>query len=490
MLYTYLGFKQSSEFEGLLKKIYDGQMDAILFSINQYSNDVLNGFTNKLDAELMTQGKDLVPLMQNYAGINGLYVLNAARDTSAVFKVASSSVTNHLLEKSANLDENLKLRLLRYKKANFKKLEIIPMNELDGHVFMAFVAEPVNGRYYYCVAAIESYKFLNMFLIPKLQQIAGEGFVISFKNTKTDEVIYTTGQKENDESFIKDIWFFEDYILDISLKGDSLDTIIKTRSHFNMVLLGGVTLLLAFGFWLVFFNVRRELRLTQAKTDFISNVSHEIRTPLALISMFAETLELGRAPSEAKKQEYYRIIGKETTRLRNIINKILNFSQIESNKKQYHLEPHDLNQIAKEVIDMYSFHLENNGFTYDFNLSSGNMPILADKDAIIESLINLIENAMKYSPDKKDISIASGLDGEFCFVEIADKGIGISAEKQTKIFDKFYRITEGDIYKVQGAGLGLSIVKHIMQSHHGRVEVKSKVGQGSAFRLYFKIEKL
>jgi two-component system phosphate regulon sensor histidine kinase PhoR len=147
-----------------------------------------------------------------------------------------------------------------------------------------------------------------------------------------------------------------------------------------------------------------------------------------------------------------------------------------------------LNTIVGEVIDMYSFHLENNGFTYTTNLSEIKMPIMADKDAIIESLINLIENAIKYSPETKIIDLSTGKDGEYGFVEVTDHGIGISADKQSKIFDKFYRITEGDIYKVQGAGLGLSIVKHIMESHEGRVDIKSTVGKGSAFRLYFKIE--
>ncbi|MEM8893777.1 MAG: HAMP domain-containing sensor histidine kinase, partial [Bacteroidota bacterium] len=194
---------------------------------------------------------------------------------------------------------------------------------------------------------------------------------------------------------------------------------------------------------------------------------------------------LGRAKTEEKKMEYYDIISKEASRLRNIVNKILNFSQIEANKKQYNKTESDLGAIVEEVMNTYSFHLKSKGFEYEVLLKPDAMNILADREAIIEALINLLDNAIKYSPEEKSITVITEERGNQFLVQVSDKGVGIEQKKKEQIFDKFYRVTEGDIYNVQGAGLGLSIVKHIMDAHDGSIEVDSVFGKGSSFRLVF-----
>jgi two-component system phosphate regulon sensor histidine kinase PhoR len=235
--------------------------------------------------------------------------------------------------------------------------------------------------------------------------------------------------------------------------------------------------------------VNREIILAQNKADFVSSVSHELRTPLALISMFAETLLLGRITKEEKKREYFEIIFNETNRLTNIVNRILSFGKIEANKRVYTMEEVDLNKLISDVIRDYTFHLEQNGFNLNVKKSETPLWIKADRDAIYEGVINLIDNAVKYSPEKKEITIEVKGNTHQAWITVKDRGIGIPKDKIDQIFDKFYRATEKDIYKAKGAGLGLTILKHIMDAHNGKIEVDSVEGNGSTFKLIFeKIE--
>jgi two-component system phosphate regulon sensor histidine kinase PhoR len=272
----------------------------------------------------------------------------------------------------------------------------------------------------------------------------------------------------------------------ISSQNKSVKELVAERTRFNLLAAFILILLLIFGFSLVLRNLRREIHLAQTKSDFVSNVSHEIRTPLALISMFAETLMLDRVPNAEKRKEYEKIIFKETHRLTNIVNKILNFSQIEAGNRRYSFSKFDLNDLVYEITHDYEFHLERNGFTHEIKYLETTLPILADKEAIYEALVNLLDNAMKYSDDTRHININTGMNESGVFVEISDQGIGISPNEVKQIFDKFYRVTDGDVHTRKGAGLGLSLVHHIMDAHKGDIEVESTKDYGSTFRLVFK----
>jgi two-component system phosphate regulon sensor histidine kinase PhoR len=246
-----------------------------------------------------------------------------------------------------------------------------------------------------------------------------------------------------------------------------------------MVLIAGV--------WVVYGTVRREVELAQMKSDFVSNVSHEIKTPLSLIRMFGETLQLKRVRSEVKKQEYYNTIVQETERLTRLINNILNFSRMEAGKKEYRFATIDLNEIVRDVLKNYKSHLEHMGFTVSRKIDGRLLLINADREAVAEALLNIIDNSVKYSREHKDIRISTGQDGGTAFVEIADHGIGIDAHLQKKVFEKFYRVSSGLVHSTKGTGLGLALVKHIVDAHAGTITLKSGVGKGSAFRLLFPI---
>ena len=232
------------------------------------------------------------------------------------------------------------------------------------------------------------------------------------------------------------------------------------------------------------------LELAQMKSDFVSNVSHEIRTPLSLISMYIESLERGMVKTPIKLNEYYAIIMQETQRLTSIVNKILNFSQLESGKRKFSFQSTNLNEILKSVIASFKVNLENQEFEWDIEELEDEVEVVADKEAITDAVVNLIDNAIKYSDSRKKIDLKVGTSGNEAFIEVGDHGIGISKNEQKHIFDKFYRVTQKNLaYKAKGSGVGLSIVRQIVEAHEGHISLKSKSGVGTSFRLYFPLIK-
>ncbi|MCE7857573.1 MAG: sensor histidine kinase [Ignavibacteria bacterium CHB3] len=206
--------------------------------------------------------------------------------------------------------------------------------------------------------------------------------------------------------------------------------------------------------------------------------------------MFSETLEMDRVKSDEKKKEYYSIISQEANRLSKIVNSILNFSKMEAGKRQFNFVDSYLNDVAENVYRSYKFHLEQKGFSFNI-IKDESIPIIKiDEEAVSESIVNLVDNAVKYSNEKKEITIRTGMESNFAFVEVEDKGICIPEKDQKKVFEKFFRVSSGDVHNVKGSGLGLSIVKHIVDAHKGKIELYSEVGKGSKFRLLFPLSKM
>ncbi len=185
----------------------------------------------------------------------------------------------------------------------------------------------------------------------------------------------------------------------------------------------------------------RELGLAKLKSDFVSNVSHELRTPLALIRLYAETLELDRVSNPGKRQEYYEIIRKESERLTSLINNILDFSRIESGKKEYSFRETDVADLVRSTLESYRFEIEQNGFEFEQKIDTELPPLWVDREAIARSLLNLVNNAVKYSAtEKKYLGVNLYRHNGGVNLEVVDHGIGISEKEQPKIFEKFYRV--------------------------------------------------
>jgi len=228
--------------------------------------------------------------------------------------------------------------------------------------------------------------------------------------------------------------------------------------------------------------VSKEMALARLKSDFVSNVSHELRTPLSLIRLYAETLELGRLTSPEKHQEYYCIIRKESERLTALINNILDFSRIEAGRKEYDFRETDMRELVRNTLESYRYQIEQHGFTLEEKI--GDVPPLRlDREAMARSLVNLVNNALKYSQDRKYIGVNLYRENGSVKLEVIDHGIGIPPHEQSKIFEKFYRVGDTLVHNTKGSGLGLSLVQHIAKAHGGDVVVDSAPGAGSKFTI-------
>jgi len=274
---------------------------------------------------------------------------------------------------------------------------------------------------------------------------------------------------------------FPGLILGIKLRGTTIESISNKFLRTNFLILGTLSLLMAGGIWLTYRNVSRELALAKLKSDFVSNVSHELRTPLALIRLYAETLELGRLSNPGKQHEYHEIIRKESERLTALINNILDFSRIEAGKKEYTFRETDVADLVRSTLESYRYEIEQSGFQFEQKIDNNLPQVRVDREAIARSLLNLVNNAVKYSSTEKYLGVRLYRTNGNVNLEVADHGIGIPANEQSKIFEKFYRVGDPLVHNTKGSGLGLSLVRHIVQAHGGEVAVESTPGKGSKF---------
>jgi signal transduction histidine kinase len=236
------------------------------------------------------------------------------------------------------------------------------------------------------------------------------------------------------------------------------------------------------GVVLVVRDLSRERRLSQLRTDFVANVTHELKTPLTSIRMFAETLQLGRATNETEKQESLDVIVGESERLTRLINTVLDFSKIERGQKEYRMAEVDVSEVVHSALKTLKYSLEDKGFTLETEVEPA-VRATADADALEQAILNLVDNAVKYSRSTKWVQIALWRRDDLVFVRVSDKGMGIPEAEKQRIFDKFYRSRAANEGDAGGAGLGLTVVRHIVDAHKGRIELESKVGEGSSFTI-------
>jgi signal transduction histidine kinase len=261
----------------------------------------------------------------------------------------------------------------------------------------------------------------------------------------------------------------------------------QTALFLAMPILGLMTVLVAM--FALKHTVRREIALAQMKANFVADVSHELKTPLALIRLFGETLLSGRVSSEEKRNEYYAVIMRESTRLTELIENILDFARIESGRKQYHMETTDLGDVVRTTYEAYRAQLDDAGFEHRLTIANDLPRVWADPGAIAQVVINLINNAIKYSDDERILNIELSRDTRRgrrgVVIAVLDRGIGISAEDRARLFDGFFRSADRRVREKGGTGLGLALVRRIVESHHGTLDVESRLVKGTTFRVFF-----
>jgi signal transduction histidine kinase len=284
-------------------------------------------------------------------------------------------------------------------------------------------------------------------------------------------------------------WFLQGLTMDIKWQGTTVAELVTKFLRYNYTVLAALSVLMIGGIWLTYRNVSREMNLARLKSDFVANVSHELRTPLALIRLYAETLELGRL-STGKHQEYFRIIREESERLSALINNILDFSRIEAGRREYEFKETNLAELVRSTLDSYRFQIEQNGFALEETISNDVPSVTVDREAMTRSLLNLLNNALKYSKDRKYIGVSLYCSNGSVNLEVQDHGIGIPKAEQGKIFEKFYRCGDPLVHDVKGSGLGLSLVRHVVRAHGGDVDVESIPQKGSKFTIRLPLNRL
>lgn len=316
--------------------------------------------------------------------------------------------------------------------------------------------------------------------------------VLGIRDRETGDLIWTSeptsakwDAKDARKSFDYVMLF---HVMVAKMKGMTIDEMAHEFMMRNLLLVLGLAVVMFGGLFFTWRSVNREMELARLKSDFVSNVSHELKTPLSLIRLFAETLELGRVRTSEKAQEYYSIIRKESERLTGLINNLLDFSRIEAGGKQYRFEPTNLAGLVEQTLESYRYHLEQRGFELEEHLDAGLPAVQVDREAYSLCLLNLLDNAVKYSGDSRKVAVSLFRENGSAALGVEDHGIGIHRKDHRRIFEKFFRAGDPLVHNTKGSGLGLSLVKHVAQAHHGSVAVESSPGQGSKFTLRVPID--
>ena len=487
-----------SSSEETMRDLYRRQLDVMLYSLNQYAWDASAHWTATLQADMLDPGRPMEARLRKF--LDKVQVVESVvtadstgrdiRFTTRKGVELSSAVRETLAQRLRTPDERLK-QLVRYRALDYRKMEpFVLQDSAAGSQRIALISanNPASGLPRFAGVLFRADEFITKMLAGRVQEAAGQEFVIAvLRKGQPSPVVASSTLEENRIVERRDLWMFPDHEIVIGSLGTTLDDVVHDRLVRNIILVVILNILLFAGGVLVYRNVRAQIELARAKSTFVSNVSHELRTPLALIRMFAETLEMGRLKDEAKKQEYYEIILRETERLTHLVNNLLNFSRMEAGRKPYQLEPCSLREIVQNVVSTYMPHLQHAGFVPQVELPEEECIVNADREAIAEAVINLLDNAVKYSGEKKHLRVNVARTAADVRVEVEDQGIGIAPQYHEKIFDAFFRVPSGFVHDTKGSGLGLSLVKHIMDAHGGRIEIESKLEKGTTVRLLFPV---
>jgi signal transduction histidine kinase len=269
-------------------------------------------------------------------------------------------------------------------------------------------------------------------------------------------------------------------------RAGSLEAVVAGARRRNLIMSFGILMILAASMVMIIISTHRAQRLARRQMEFVAGVSHELRTPLAVISSAAENLADGVIIDHKRVQQYGALIKSEGQRLTEMVEQVLELAGAESGRRTYDLRPVDAGELIENAIEACRSQITGGGFSIEKEISSRPVLIRADSRAITRAIQNLITNAIKYSGSSRWIKVKVEASGEETLITVEDRGIGIAPDELPHIFEPFHRGREVIAAQIHGNGLGLSLVKNIIDAHDGQVTVESLKGQGSSFTLSLK----
>lgn len=339
---------------------------------------------------------------------------------------------------------------------------------------------------------------LNDYMAYELKKNFGEadksGIVVWLRDWVQDEILLSSDEKyayDRDNYPIDLRQRFSDSLDDWSLHATILEspTIAASDASLNrnLIVMGIAVVVLLGALFFIFINAQRERDLAQRQAGFLANITHELKTPLAVMQAAGENLADGRVTEGSRLKNYGDHIFNESVRLKKMIEKLLDAAKVDSGQVTTEQAPHFLHELAGEFYEANKKYIESQGFNISFRYDKNLPYVMVDADHIETILNNLVENAMKYSRDQKEIKISVTTNGNFVDLAVQDKGTGIPKQSLRYIFDKFYRVEDSLTAQTKGHGLGLSIVKNMVEMNGGKIDVKSQYGKGSTFTVKFPV---
>ena len=411
---------------------------------------------------LMFRFDALPPSSRRWAA--GIIALQSERSAllEAVERVASTK-RNEVIVTGLAVEKLRRLIVLLHVDGRTAGFELVP-SPFERKINRVLAERDLDGRLAVLVSPQSAPKWWRLFLSPELMKLTRE-------QAWDRMVSYLLSSRSNLN------WGFELVMVEpgaVAALGRS-----RTGLYMWALILVGIALVSGIGYTVR--SVVHEARLSRLKTDFVSSVSHDLRTPLTSIRMFSETLRAGRYRSESERQEFLQIIIEEAERLSRLTERILDFSRMEAGQKSYRRAPTDVRWLVEHALLACKPMIDAAEFDVQVDLQNDLPPVFVDRDAMVEVLINLMTNAIKYSPERRWIGVSVTAGTNEVRIAVQDHGIGIRKAEQQRIFDKFYRVDTRRSAEVGGSGIGLSLVQHIVDTHGGTVEVDSKLEDGSTF---------
>lgn len=371
-----------------------------------------------------------------------------------------------------------------------------PVNE-RGHLYLnldrpylfSYMRRVSEGRTFYVI--IEDDLF-------HLVRLCEQFFFITDESKRLYQVVDDRGQqvcgppfRQSRDDLVVERRFgstWDGFVLRVAQKDIGDLDLLRRKRMINSVLIGGAVAVIMGGLLFLGFAIRKERRLGELKSEFISNVSHELKTPLSIISMFGEMLAKGRTKSPEQAHEYAEIIWRESVRLGRLIDNVLDFAKIERGADMYEFEEDvDLREVVERAVDLSARRVAAAEMTLESVIDEELPPVRLDANAYTLAVLNLIDNAIKYAAEGKQIELRLARVGERAVLSVKDWGAGIAADEHAHVFERFYRARAVRLKPIRGSGIGLALVQHIARAHGGDAEVESQPGAGSTFRFWMPI---